>query len=190
MDKTTKKKIGLAISIIVFGVFFRIFLVKMVGIPNFEAITALSLVSGSFLGGVFAPIIPLTIVFLSDIYFGNILVYLFTWTAFILIGIFGVFFKKNSKYYFLKITGGGILSVFFFYLWTNFGWWLTTEMYEMTTQGLIKCYIAGLPFLKNQLLSALIFTPTFGLIFTFILDKVWVRETEKDENFAIVSKIS
>ena len=186
MDKITKKKIGLAISVIIFGVLFRIFLVKVVGIPNFEAITALSLVSGSFLGGVFAPIVPLTIVFLSDIYFGNILVYLFTWTAFILVGIFGVFFKKNSKYYFLKITGGGVLSVLFFYLWTNFGWWLTTEMYEMTIQGLIKCYIAGLPFLKNQLFSVLIFAPAFSLIFSLVSDKLlsgekFVKRAEKTE---------
>jgi hypothetical protein len=182
-----KKKILFVISIIVFGAIFRIFLNEKVGIPNFEAVTALSLVSGSFLGGIFAPIIPLLMIFFSDLYFGNTLVYLFTWSAFILIGLFGIFFKRNSKYYFLKIIGGGIVSVLFFYLWTNFGWWLTFEMYPMNFQGLIECYIAGLLFLKNQLASVLIFTPLFGLIFSFIFDKLFQKETKRYENFTFIS---
>lgn len=166
-----KKKIIFSIFVIVFGVTFRIFLNEVVRIPNFEAVTSLSLVSGSFLGGVFAPVIPLLIIFLSDIYFGNTSVYLFTWSAFILIGIFGILFKRNSKYYFLKVTSGGILAVLFFYLWTNFGWWLTFRMYPMNFSGLVQCYLAGLPFLKNQLTSVLIFTPVFSLIFSFIFNK-------------------
>jgi len=177
----TKKKILFAIFVILFGVVFRLFLNKAVGIPNFEAVTAISLLSGSFLGGFFAPFVSLLIIFLSDLYFGNVSVYFFTWSAFILIGIFGIFFKRNSKYYFLKISGGGILSVLFFYLWTNFGWWLTFKMYPMNFQGLISSYIAGLPFLKNQLASVLIFTPLFSLIFSFVFDKLLVRKTKKVE---------
>ncbi len=169
-----KKKVLFAISIIIFGVAFRIFLVEVVGIPNFEAVTALSLVSGSFLGGIFAPIIPLSVIFLSDIYFDNTLVYLFTWSAFILIGIFGTLVKRNSKHHFFKITGLGILSVLFFYLWTNFGWWLTSGMYQMTFPGLIKCYIAALPFLRNQLFSVLIFAPIFSSIFLLVFYNVKV----------------
>ena len=169
-----KKKLLFAISIIIFGVTFRIFLVEVVGFPNFEAVTALSLVSGSFLGGIFAPIISLSVIFLSDIYFGNTSVYLFTWSAFILIGIFGTLLKRNSKYYFFKITGLGILSVIFFYFWTNFGWWLTSGMYQMTYPGLIKCYIVALPFLKNQLFSVLIFAPIFSSIFLLVFYNVKV----------------
>ncbi len=174
-----KNKFFFVISIIIFGVIFRIFLNEKIGIPNFEAVTALSLVSGSFLGGIFAPIIPLSIMFFSDIHFGNTLVYLFTWSAFILAGVFGTFLKKSSKYYFLKITGVGVFSVLFFYLWTNFGWWLVSGMYPMNFQGLIQSYIAGLLFLKNQLASVLIFTPIFGLMFSQIFDKIFKKETKK-----------
>lgn len=185
-----KKKILFVISIIVFGVIFRIFLNEKIGVPNFEAVTALSLVSGSFLGGIFTPIIPLSIMFFSDLYFGNTLVYLFTWSAFILIGLFGILVKNHSNGYIFKITGVGILSVLFFYLWTNFGWWLTSGMYPMNFQGLIECYIAGLIFLKNQLLSVLIFTPLFSLMFSQIFDRLLIKKTKKHENFAFVSKIS
>lgn len=185
-----KKKILLAIFVIFFGVSFRIFLNKVIRIPNFEAVTALSLISGSFFGGTYAFFIPLSMIFLSDIYFGNSLVYLFTWSAFILIGIFGTFLKRDSKYYLFEISGGGILSVLFFYLWTNFGWWITSRMYSMNFQGLITCYIAGLPFLKNQLASILIFTPVFSIIFSLVFDKIFIKKTKKYENFAFVSKIS
>jgi len=185
-----KKKIIIAIFIIIFGFAFRVFLNEQVGIPNFEALTALSLVSGSFLGGVFAPIIPLLMAFSSDIYFGNTSVYLFTWSAFALAGILGTLVRRNSKHRFLKITGLGVLSVLFFYFWTNFGWWLTSGMYQMTFSGLIRCYIAALPFLKNQLISVLIFTPSFFASFSLIFDKVSVRENKKYENSAFVSKIS
>jgi hypothetical protein len=166
-----QKKIIFSIFIIIFGATFRIFLNEVVRIPNFEAVTSLSLVSGSFLGGIFAPIIPLLIIFLSDIYFGNTSVYLFTWSAFILIGIFGILFRRKSKYYLLEVTSGGILAVLFFYLWTNFGWWLTFGMYPMNFSGLVQCYLAGLPFLKTQLTSVLIFTPLFAIFFSLVFDK-------------------
>jgi len=185
-----KKKIIIAIFIIIFGLAFRIFLNEQVGIPNFEALTALSLVSGSFLGGAFAPIIPLLMAFSSDIYFGNTSVYLFTWSAFALAGILGTLAGRNSRHRFLKITGLGVSSVLFFYFWTNFGWWLTSGMYQMNFSGLISCYIAALPFLRNQLISVLIFTPSFFAAFSLIFDKVLVRENKKHENSAFVSKIS
>lgn len=176
-----KNKILLAISIVLLGTLSRIFLNELIAIPNFEMITALSLVSGSFLRGIFAPLLPLLMIFLSDIYFSNTIIYLFTWSAFVLIGIFGVVFKRNSKHYFVKITGGGIISVLFFYLWTNFGWWLTSGMYSMNFKGLVDSYIAAIPFLRNQLISVLIFTPIFSLIFTLIFEKLLVKKSKKHD---------
>jgi len=170
------KKIILTILIVLLGTFLRIFLNEKVAIPNFEAVTSLSLLSGSFLGGIFGAISSLLMVFFSDLYFGNTQIYLFTWSAFILIGVSGSLIKNNSKHYILKITGLGVSSVLFFYLWTNFGWWLISGMYEMSLLGLIRCYVAGIPFLKNQLVSVLIFTPTFGLIFSLFSGKVFSKQ--------------
>lgn len=178
-----KNKIIFAILIILFGAAFRIFLNEKVGIPNFEAVTSLSLLSGSFLGGFLASIISVSMIFFSDLYFGNASVYLFTWSAFILIAVFGALLKKNrknGKHYFLKITGMGVLSVLFFYLWTNFGWWLTSRMYPADLKGLMSAYIAGLPFLKNQLLSVLMFTPSFALIFSFVSEKITLLRDGKN----------
>ena len=185
-----KKKILFSIFIIIFGIIFRIFLNTKIGIPNFEAVTALSLISGSFLGGIFGSLISLSIIFFSDLYLGNNFILFFTWSAFIFIGLFGSLIKRNSRYYFPKIIGSGIISVLFFYLWTNFGWWLISGMYPMNLQGLIQSYIAGVPFLRNQLASALIFTPLFVPVFSLLSDKVFKKESSKYENIAFVSKIS
>lgn len=187
-----KKKILFSIFITIFGIIFRIFLNTKVGIPNFEAVTALSLISGSFFGGIYGPLISVSIIFFSDLYFGNNFILFFTWSAFILIGAFGSLIKRNSRHYLPKIIGSGIASVLFFYLWTNFGWWLISGMYPMGFQGLIQSYIAAIPFLKNQLTSVLIFTPLFVLVFSFLSEKVFKfkKEAIKYENIAFVSKIS
>lgn len=189
-----KKKIFITVFIIAFGVIFRIFLNEKIGIPNFESVTALSLVSGSFLGGIFGPLIALLTIFISDIYFTNSSVYLFTWSAFILIGILGILIKKNTRHYFLKITGLGTLSVLFFYIWINFGWWLTSGMYALTLKGLIESYIAALPFLRNQLFSSLIFVPAFSLVFFLIFDrallvkKLTKQKKEAEQSYSLITK--
>ena len=157
-----KEKILISLFIILFGAAARIFMVEFVQIPNFEIITALSLIAGVFLGGAFMLVIPLGIMAISDIYLGNTFILTFTWSAFVFIGIFGWLLRKNKDFnpcFIAKMTVVGIISSFFFYLYTNFGWWLLSNMYPPTFGGLIHCYVAGLPFLKTNLLGNLFFVP-------------------------------
>jgi len=172
------KKIIIAIIIGLLGASFRVFLNEKVAIPNFEAVTSLSLLAGSFLGGIYGAITSLLMIFLSDIYLGNTQIYLFTWSAFLLIGIIGSLIKNNSRHYVLKVSGLGLGSVLFFYLWTNFGWWLISGTYELSFFGLIRCYVAGLAFLRNQIISVLIFLPAFSPIFSFFSQKIFSRKSE------------
>jgi hypothetical protein len=53
----------------------------------------------------------------------------------------------------------GIFASLFFFLWTNFGVWISDSfhMYPTTWVGLINCYFAGLPFLKLNLAGNLFF---------------------------------
>lgn len=172
------KKIVIAILISLLGASLRIFLNEKVSIPNFEAVTSISLLAGSFLGGIFGAITSLSMIFLSDIYLGNTQIYFFTWSAFLLIGILGSLIKNNSKHYVLKVSGLGLGSVLFFYLWTNFGWWLISGTYEMSFLGLIRCYVAGLAFLRNQMISVLVFVPVFSPVFSFFSQKILHRKSE------------
>lgn len=130
-----KRKILFSIFIIFIGVTIRIFLNEVIRIPNFEAVTSLSLVSGSFLGGVFAPVIPLFIIFLSDTYFGfgHHPIYLFTWSAFILIGIFGLLFKKKFKILFFENYRGRDCFSFVFLSLDKFR--LVVELWDVSDES-------------------------------------------------------
>lgn len=161
-----KFKITIAIALIIFGILGRLFLVKYVGIPNFEIITALALVSAFYLGRTWGLVVPLSVMAITDVAIGNNPILLFTWSAFAMIAIFGMIFKKldikSSKYQVLGLTGVGVISSVFFFLYTNFGWWLMTNMYAHNLDGLIQAYIMGLPFFKNNLVGNLIFVPMFS----------------------------
>jgi len=159
-----KTKLIAALILVVFGVLGRLFLNEFVRIPNLEIITSFSLIAGVILGGLYVFLIPLAIIAISDIYFGNTSILYFTWSAFIIIGCFGWLLRKRRSFnprFIGEMTGLGVAATLFFYLYTNFGWWLLTNMYPPTWTGLIQCYIAGLPFLKNQLLGNLFFVPLF-----------------------------
>jgi len=166
-----KNKVLAAFILVSFGVILRLLMVEFVNIPNLEIITAFALISGALLGGIFTFVVPLSIIAITDMYIGNNIVLIFTWSAFAVIGIFGWFLRnrKTSHYRFIaEMTGIGIISSLFFYLYTNFGWWLLSNTYTHTWQGLINCYVMGLPFLKTNLLGTLFFVPLFTSTALFV----------------------
>jgi hypothetical protein len=60
----------------------------------------------------------------------------------------------------LATIGSGAL----FYAVTNFGVWAGGHLYPRTLDGLATCYVAGLPFYRNQVIGDLIYTGAlFGL---------------------------
>jgi len=185
------------------GVVGRFVLVSYAGIPNLEIITALSLIAGIYLGGVYMIIVPLAIIFLSDLVIGNNYIFIFTWTAFMMIGLFGYLSRKKTCHsrektcYSHKETchsrGGGnpvgankhrfqssiilaLISSIFFYLYTNFGWWIMSGMYEHTLSGLIRCYYMAIPFFRNNLMGNLIFVPAGIYVFERVI--CWVKNKD------------
>ncbi len=174
----------IAILLIALGVLGRFFLIKYVGIPNFEIITALTLVGAVFLGKSWGIAVPLSIIAVTDVFIGNSPVLVFTWSAFAIIGIFGILFNKfkiqNSKLKILGLTSIGIGSSIFFFLYTNFGWWLVSGMYPHTLGGLVQSYIMGLPFFRNNLIGNLFFVPMFSGVAMLVI-KI------KSKNFQIAN---
>ncbi len=197
--KSSAKKILSVILLILLGVAGRIFFVEVIKVPNLEIVTELSLLAGFSLGGVFSFLAPLAVISLSDWFIGNNAILLFTWSAFGLIGLFGVLLGKpphyngdktaldgfngrssssvwcggkQNKFSFplvFKATGFGVLAACFFFLYTNFGWWVLSGMYPHTWWGLLTCYVNGLPFFKTNLLGDLRFTPlVFSAFFAII----------------------
>ena len=165
---TKQRKIIYAILLVTFGVATRLLLK---GLPNVEMITVTALLAGSMLGGFYAVAVGLSAMAISDMIIGNDSILVFTWSAFAVIGLLGLILYKKKKMnfkYVLQMTGLGMMASVFFYLFTNFGVWLMwPSMYSQTWQGLIQCYVMGLPFLKYNFLGNLVIVPVVTSIVVY-----------------------
>jgi hypothetical protein len=136
---------------------------------NLEIVTASVLVASTFLTRRAAVVVPLGILAVSDLIIGNSPILIFTWSAFGLIALGGLGLRrlKGSKgspaRLILAATGAGVASSVFFFAYTNFGVWLLDggRMYAQTWQGLVHCYVMGLPFYRTMLLGNLVFVPMY-----------------------------
>lgn len=160
----------LALLLILLGITTRtVFHIK----PNLEFVTACCLSAGFFFRkNSYAVLIPVLIMFGSDLIIGNTNIYIFTWTGFLVSFLVGVAMKsgrfKNFTNSVFKFTGfsqlAAIVSTLLFFLWTNFGVVVTTNMYSKDFNGLMQSYINGLPFLKIQLAGNLLIVPMIFLL--------------------------
>ncbi len=77
-----------------------------------------------------------------------------------------VLFNRSHGKNMLPIT---IVGSFIFWIWTNFGTWLcTNDLYPKTASGLLICFEAGIPFLKNSLIAS--------VAYSFILSWVYQQK--------------
>ena len=166
----------LALLLILLGITTRtVFHIK----PNLEFVTACSLAAGFFFRkNTYAVLIPVFIMFGSDLIIGNTNIFIFTWTGFLVSFLVGVAMKAKRFTKFsnsvLKFTGfsqlAAIVSTLLFFLWTNFGVVVTTNMYTKDFSGLIQSYISGLPFLKIQLAGNLLIVPAIFLVSYLVIN--------------------
>lgn len=174
----------LAILMIISGILLRL----MPHLPNFAPIAATALFGGAYLSKRFAILVPLTAMAISDylllyvnpfhspmVHFSHIypITALFTpstlavWGSFILIACIGMWLKehKNVK----NIIVGSLASSVLFFLITNFGFWLTYDIYPKTLSGQIEAYIMALPFFKWTVLGDLFYSGMFFGAYEFAL---------------------
>lgn len=136
--------------------------------PNIELLTTSMILSAFFLGRKRSFWLTLLVIVSTDRLLGNSNIILFTWSGFLIPALFTsplikkyVHGNKFSILNSLKIVFAGIFTNIFFYIWSNFGVWMLDSwgLYTKNLQGLVMCYINALPFLKNQMISTLIFIP-------------------------------
>jgi hypothetical protein len=136
--------------------------------PNIETVTAFALLLGMLLNWKQAAFMVIAIMIITDLIIGNTSIFIFTWTGFLIplviakLVINKKLFSRNANFD-LLLAGltGGIVSTLFFYIWTNFGVVVLTDMYPKTIEGLMQSYINALPFLKLQIAGNMIFSPVF-----------------------------
>ncbi|OGK16643.1 hypothetical protein A2774_03255 [Candidatus Roizmanbacteria bacterium RIFCSPHIGHO2_01_FULL_39_12c] len=135
--------------------------------PNFTPIAGIALFSGSYLAGISAFLLPLSIMFVSDLYLGYHSTMLYVYGSFLLITLLGKYIlaKKNN---FSRLFIVVFISSLIFFLITNFGVWLSGGLYPRNLLGLEQSYIMAIPFFKNTLLGDLFYTFCLFYGFRFI----------------------
>jgi hypothetical protein len=129
--------------------------------PNVELVTMACVLAGMYLAPRWRFIVPLVVMAISDMVLGLGMISLFTWSGFLFTVILASGWSGVIR---RKLVGGtiaGVMGTICFYVWTNFGVWLTDGwgMYARDFSGLSMSYINGLPFLKLQLVSTMLFVP-------------------------------
>ena len=139
--------------------------------PNFTPIVAVAIMSGYLFKNIYLSFATLLVSMLvADAFIGFYENIFFVYLS--LLFLVYIFYKLgkgiNLKNLFLYSFTGSIL----FFIITNFGVWslgspgLDNVPYEKNLQGLIKCYILAIPFIKNTVLSTLTFSYSILLVNT------------------------
>ena len=104
--------------------------------------------------------------FIGDLFLGFHSTMFFTYASLIIAVVLGLFI---NKFKFTQILFSGLASSVCFFVVTNFGAWLTLEMYEKNLAGLFQSYVLAIPFFYNTLISTLFYLIVLKLLFTFIV---------------------
>jgi len=127
--------------------------------PNFSPIAAIALFGGVYFNKKYALIIPLIILFISDIFLGFHSTIPFVYGSFLITGLIGLWLKNHQD--FKSILFGTLLSSVLFFLITNFGVWLVGSLYVKNMTGLAQSYFMAIPFFRYSILGDLFYTGIF-----------------------------
>lgn len=151
MNKSLIAALGLGLMILVF---------RLVPSPdNFSPLLALCLALGFMSRGHWSGfVIPMAAMLIADVTLGFYPGWAFTYIPLVAIVAMGILSQPKL----LRMTTLAFSSSVVFFVISNFGVWFSTGMYPKTVAGLGACYLAGLEFFHQTLLSTAVFT---GLLF-------------------------
>jgi hypothetical protein len=133
-------------------------------LPNVAPIGALALFGGAyFRDKKLSFLLPMSALFISDLFIGFHSTILFVYGAFALTVAMGFILRRNNSI--VKTAVVALLSSISFYLITNFGVWLMYDFYPKNMNGLLTSYLAGIPFFRNSLIGDLFYTGLFFGVF-------------------------
>ncbi len=139
---------------------------------NVTPIMAVALLSGfHFRNKSAAVLVPLTAMFVSDIFIGLHSLLFFIYAPIVISVFLGSWMKSRNpvkawpvkQSLALSILGSGL-----FFVISNLGVFFLSGMYPLNSLGLTECYVAALPFFERSLLGDLMFTSVLFSIYAFV----------------------
>ena len=136
---------------------------------NFTPVLAMGIFSGFYFKNfILSSFIVICSMFIGDLYLGFHSTMFFTYISLIIAVALGLFV---NKFKFTEVLFTGLASSVCFFAITNFGAWLTLEIYEKNLTGLLQSYVLAIPFFHNTLISTLLYLVVLKLLFNFIVRK-------------------
>lgn len=158
-----KERLTLLVSIILVAAFARL----LPHPANVTPVAAIALFAGVSLPRAgMALFIPLAAMLLSDMVIGFHSTMLFVYAAMML--TVGVGMLLRGKVRLLNVAGASLVGSVLFFVLTNFGTWMTQDLYPHTGEGLVACFVAALPFFTNTVLGDLGFAAILFGAFSFV----------------------
>ncbi len=118
--------------------------------PNFTPIEAMALFGGAYFANRWLSVaVPLLAMLLADFFLGFHSGMPVIYSVILLISVLG--FALRGKVSVLRVASFGLMGATLFFVVTNFAVWAGSGMYPMTANGLLACYVAGIPFFHWQL---------------------------------------
>jgi len=147
----------------IIGIIALVALTRLLPHPlNFTPLGAIALFSGTYITNKkHAFLLPLITLLVSDILLqlvngsGFYRDMIFVYGSFAIVTSFGFILRGREQRQTIMVASL-ISSILFFFI-TNFGTWLMYEMYPKTGQGLLSCYIAGIPFFRGTVMGDLFY---------------------------------
>ncbi|MFE9233655.1 DUF6580 family putative transport protein [Cellulosimicrobium funkei] len=153
---------ALVVTLAALAVVWRLVRADLGAPPNLELVTAATFAATILLRSRWAFVVPLAVTVVSDVVLGNTAIALFTWSAWLVVGLGSLLARSTTGW--RRVGAGGAFGVagsLWFFAWTNFGVWLQGRgvWYPAGADGLVASYVAGLPFLRTMLLGNLVLVP-------------------------------
>ena len=142
-------------------------------IPNFTATIALIMFTSYIIRDKFLSVLVILVSqIISDLYIGIYSSMFFVYGAYVFIALLSPIIM--NKLSFKSVLISSLVTPTIFYIVSNFGVWITGSTYPLSLDGLIMCYVAGIPFFDETLLSTVVFSVTI-----YAMMKLIVKEPEK-----------
>ena len=171
MNKTL---VGIILVILV--AFFRLFPHP----ANFTPTLAIFIFSFGFFNNKWvSAFTALSALFVSDLlinnliyseYFNGFVIFysgaIWTYLAVVVASVPAIFFLK--KFVLKNLIISSLVVSILFFVFSNFGVWVTGFMYPKTIGGLIACYSMALPFFRNTVIATLLYASImYGIIYLY-----------------------
>jgi len=187
MKKIIDIRFAVISGMILIAAISRFLPIAFTSMQNFSPVGAMALFGGAYFAKKqWAYIVPMMALWLSNLVLNNVFYTkyyptfsfgfeLAVFVSFALVVAIGIVVLKKVNFTNLLIAN--LLATVGFFLISNFFVWAGGKMYPQTVEGLGMCLTMGLPFLKNTLLSNLLFSAVmFG---TFEYFKKQMKELKE-----------